>query len=140
MVASDRDPLKFARTRLLVNDFAKSWRFYRDQLGLTPVQGHGAPPYGEFRNGKEPVVSIFDRKRMAKAVGLKPGKYSGTHVGRSALIFEVQDVDAVAKRLRRKGVRLLAGPTDRSDWMLRTIHLQDPDGYLVEVYSRIRRK
>lgn len=74
---------------------------------------------------------------MAEAVGLSPGRYPAGNVGRSALIFEVKDVDAVAKRLRRRGVRLLAGPTNRPAWQLRTVHLRDPDGYLIEIYSGI---
>ena len=121
--------------RLLVKDFATSWRFYRDVLGLTPRKGHGAPPYGEFVQKGRTVVSIFDRSLMATAVGLVASKYSAAHVGRSAIIFAVKDVDATAKRLRRKGIPLLRGPTDRPDWMLRTVHLRDPDGYLIELFS-----
>jgi lactoylglutathione lyase len=138
MTASRPDPLQFARIRLLVKDFETSWRFYRDVLGLTPVKGHGSPPYGEFVWEGQAIVAIFDRKLMAEAVGLAPGRYPAKNMGRSSLIFEVTDVDAVAKRLRARGVRLLKGPTDRPVWELRTIHLRDPDGYLIEIYSGIR--
>lgn len=31
--------LEFAKVRLLVRDFARSWRFYRDTLGLTAGVG-----------------------------------------------------------------------------------------------------
>lgn len=134
------DPLQFSRVRLLVKDFDTSWHFYKDLLGLTPAKGHGHLPYGEFVWNGQAVVSIFDRKLMAQAVGLGTGRYGSASTGRSALIFEVKDVDALAKRLRRRGVRLLQGPTDRPDWQLRTIHLRDPDGYLVEIYSELRRR
>jgi lactoylglutathione lyase len=137
MVARASDPLEFAQVRLLVNDFLRSWRFYRDALGLTPAKGHGEPPYGEFVWNGQAIVAIFERKLMAGAVGLAPGRYPLKSVGRSALVFEVKDVDAVATRLRRRRVRLLCGPTDRPAWQLRTIHLRDPDGYLVEIYSRL---
>ncbi|MGD0588366.1 MAG: VOC family protein [Thermoplasmata archaeon] len=123
--------------RLLVRDFRKSWHFYRDRLGLTPMKGHGQPPYGEFVDKDRAVLAIFDRKVMAKAVGLSPGRYSSKNVGRSTVIFSVKDVDRFAQLLRRRRVRLLRGPTNRPDWGLRTIHFQDPDGYLVEVYSAI---
>jgi lactoylglutathione lyase len=139
MAASRSDPLRFYTVRLLVKNFGKSWRFYRDVLGLTPVKGHGQPPYGEFVSKGRVVVAIFDRKLMAKAVGLDPGHYPTGCVGKSALIFQVKDVDALAQRLRGRGVRLLEGPTDRPDWRLRTIHVRDPDGYLVEIYSELRR-
>jgi len=135
-VAPSTSPkLEFARVRLLVKDFRKSWRFYRDVLGLTPVRGHGEPPYGEFQSEAGALLSIFDRKQMAKAVGLATGRYVPRYTGRSLICFETKDVDEVARRLRRKGVRLLKGPTDRPAWRLRTIHLRDPDGYLIEVYT-----
>jgi lactoylglutathione lyase len=137
MSARRSDPLQFYSVRILVHDFDKSWRFYRDLLGLTAVKGHGSGPYGEFVSKGRVVVSIYDRKLMAKAVGLEPGRYPRGCVGKSALIFEVKDVDAVAARLRRRGVRLLRGPTDRPHWMLRTVHLRDPDGYLVEIFTRL---
>jgi catechol 2,3-dioxygenase-like lactoylglutathione lyase family enzyme len=133
------DSLQFSRVRILVKDFAKSWRFYRDVLGLTPAKGHGHPPYGEFVWKDQAVVAIFDRKLMAKAVGLDPGQNPRRSVGRSALVFEVKDVDLVAKHLHRRGVRLLRGPTDRPDWQIRTIHVRDPDGYLIEIYSELHR-
>ena len=69
------DPLQLHTVRLLVKDFDKSWRFYRDMLGLTPNHGHGQPPYGEFVAEGRPIVSIFDRKLMAEATGLASGRY-----------------------------------------------------------------
>jgi lactoylglutathione lyase len=131
--------MRFGNVRLLVNDFGKSWRFYHETLGLTPAKGHGQPPYGEFVWGNRAMLGIFERGLMAKAVGLKPGRYAQSSVGRSALILEADDVDAVARSLRQRKVRLLAGPADRPVWGIRTVHFRDPDGYLVEVYSRLKR-
>ena len=85
------------------------------------------------------MISIFERPRMAKAVGLAPGRYDPRSTGRSALILEADDVDEVARVLRRRKVRLLRGPTDRPEWGLRTIHFRDPDGYLIEVFSGLKR-
>lgn len=137
MTTGAGDPLKFYCTRLLVSDFARSWKFYRDVLGLTPQKGHGSPPYGEFVSDGRTVLALFERRLMATAVGLRAGRYATSNVGRALLGFEVHDVDATAKRLRRSRVRLLQPPTDRPDWRLRTIHLRDPDGYLIEVFSNL---
>jgi len=139
MVRSPLPGLEFSRVRLLVRDFRKSYHFYRDRLGLTPVKGHGEPPYGEFEWKGQPLLALFDRKLMASAVGLAPGRYAEKNVGRSAIVFEVKDVDRVATLLRRRKVRLLRGPTNRPEWGLRTIHLRDPDQYLIEIYSAIPR-
>jgi hypothetical protein len=43
MKKSIADPIEFARVRLLAKNFDKSWKFYRDVLGLTPANGHGSP-------------------------------------------------------------------------------------------------
>lgn len=127
--------VEYSNVRILVSDFARSWAFYRDVLGLTPRAGHGEPPYGEFVAGHRTVVGLFEQRLMADATGLVAGPLPASHVGRSALILETRDVDAVAKELERQKIPLLRGPTDRPAWQLRTIHLQDPDGYLIEIYS-----
>jgi catechol 2,3-dioxygenase-like lactoylglutathione lyase family enzyme len=135
-MAASNSRIQVYCVRLLVRDFAKSWHFYRDRLGLTPVKGHGQPPYGEFLWRGKLQLALFDRRIMASAVGLASGRYSKKNVGRSALIFRVNNVDRFAALLRRRRVRLLQGPTNRPDWGLRTIHLRDPDGYLIEIFSR----
>ncbi len=140
MARSSAVGLEFSQVRLLVRDFRKSYHFYRDRLGLTPVKGHGDPPYGAFAWEGRPLLALFDRKLMASAVGLTSGRYPEKNVGRSALVFEVKDVDQTASRLRRRKVRLLRGPTNRPAWGIRTIHLRDPDGYFVEIYSSLPRK
>jgi catechol 2,3-dioxygenase-like lactoylglutathione lyase family enzyme len=132
--------LEFTRVRLLVKDFDRSWKFYRDALGLTPVPGHGSGPYGEFEWGGKPFVSLFDRTEMARAVGLAPGRSSPKAVGQAAIIFETEDVDATVRRLRSRGVSFLRGPTDRKEWGIRTAHLRDPEGNLIEIYGELRRK
>jgi lactoylglutathione lyase len=125
--------------RLLVRDFGKSWRFYRDDLGLTPAKGHGHPPYGEFVQGNRVLFGIFERGVMAKALGLASRRYSRRSVGRSAIIFKTDDVDEFARQLLRRKVGWIHGPTDRPKWGLRTIHLRDPDGCLIEIYSELRK-
>jgi lactoylglutathione lyase len=50
----------------------------------------------------------------------------------------VDDVDAYAERLEADGVRLLSGPADRP-WGHRTVHIADPDGFVVEFAEEIPR-
>ncbi len=35
------------------------------------------------------------------------------------------------------GVELMTGPQNRPAWQVRSAHLSDPDGYLVEIYSQL---
>ena len=50
----------------------------------------------------------------------------------------VGDVDATAAVLRGRGVPLLSEPTDRP-WGHRTLHVADPDGFVVEFAQEIPR-
>ena len=50
----------------------------------------------------------------------------------------VADVDMLAADLQDRGVAVLAGPTDRP-WGHRTLHVADPDGFIVEFAQEIPR-
>jgi lactoylglutathione lyase len=130
--------VEFSNVRILVSDFARSWRFYRDVLGLTPKKGNGEPPYGEFVFGDRPLLGVFEQRLMAKATHLEPGPYPTSVVGRSLRVLEAADVDAVARSLEARHVPRIAGPTDRPEWRLRTIHVPDPDGYRIELDRPMR--
>ena len=54
------------------------------------------------------------------------------------VVLVVEDVDAVAARLCPHGVALLAAPADRP-WGHRTVHVADPDGFVVEFAQEIPR-
>lgn len=121
-------------TRLLVADFAKSLTFYHDLLRVPlPSKEMPSPPYGEL--GRERILTLFERGRMAEAVPLTP--LAGRGDDRMLLAFQVLNVDAEYDRLRALGVDFVAPPTDRPDWRLRSAHLRDPDGNLVELFHRL---
>lgn len=46
------------------------------------------------------------------------------------------EVDACAKQLEAKGVKLVSRPTDQP-WAHRTVFFRDPDGNIVEIYADI---
>jgi len=119
-------------TRLLVRDFGTMYRFYHDVLGLAPRSGAGEPPYIELFGGEQ-FVALFERVRMAEAL---PGGLRESPGGDMVLLgFEVENVDREEQRLRGLGIELLAPPTDRPAWHLRTLHLRDPEGNLVELFQ-----
>ena len=120
--------------RLLVLDFERSWKFYTRTLGLKPVSGDGTPPYGEA-GSSERFVGIFLRAAMDDLLG--PALAGAGPKDAVSLIFEVPDVDERFETLRAADVEILVAPTDRPLWGLRTLHLRDPDGNLVELYTRL---
>jgi lactoylglutathione lyase len=119
--------VRFSQVRLLVDDPAEAFRFYRDELGLPPGWGAEGDAYASFAAG-DGAVAIFTRDGQAAAVELRrPGDGA-------LLVLEVDSVDEWAGRL---GDRVVAGPTDRTDWGGRVLHLRDPSGNLIELFQSI---
>jgi lactoylglutathione lyase len=118
---------------LFVGDLERSVGFYRDVVGLPfKLQGDG---YVEFAT-EGARFGLYDRGRLGELTGqdaTAPGRPGGE------VVFLVEDVDAEASRLRAAGATILAGPLDRA-WGHRTLHLEDPDGFVVELAQEIPRQ
>lgn len=115
--------------RLLVDDYAGAFTFYRDVLGLEPTFGDEDSGYADFETG-DVTVALFDAAEMTEALdGDTPSTRGRDQV---AVVFRVDDVETVGVELRSNGVDLVAPPTDRPEWGIRTIHCRDPDGNLLE--------
>jgi lactoylglutathione lyase len=79
---------------------------------------------------------LYDRNRLGELTG------QGTDLPRASggeVVFLVGDVDAEAARLTKAGATLLKGPVDRA-WGHRTLHVEDPDGFVVELAEEIPRQ
>jgi lactoylglutathione lyase len=118
---------------LFVADLERSTAFYRDVVGLPfKLQGDG---YVEFAT-EGSRFGLYDRNRLGELTGQDaeaPGRPGGE------VVFLVEDVDAEAERLRGAGARVLKGPLDRA-WGHRTLHVEDPDGFVVELAEEIPRR
>ena len=131
-------PVTASHFRLLVSDFAGTFRFYRDVVGLpTSYPPDSAGPYAEFELGGDKYLGLFDRALMLEAVG-RPAESERTSDDHSLLCVSVEDVDVEAQRLRGLGVELEAPPADHEPWGMRTVHVRDPEGNLVEFYGPLR--
>ncbi|HEX8918593.1 MAG TPA: VOC family protein [Chloroflexota bacterium] len=127
---------RYTHTRLLVDDYTACHFFYRDVMGLNPTFGDENSGYADFNTG-DVSLALFDRQEMVDAVG-QVGS-SGEASDRVMLIFEVDDVDQSVADLRAKGVSLVARPEDHPDWGIRTAHIRDPAGNLLEIYTSLQR-
>jgi lactoylglutathione lyase len=121
--------MRLTHVRLLVEDFAASHRFYGTTLGLSTTWPDDGS-YAEFDAGGV-MIAIFPRTEMDGAVTLRP---SGDA---AALVIEVDDVDAAFTAAVERGGEAAAEPTDHPEWGLRTAHVRDPDGNIVELYQDI---
>jgi lactoylglutathione lyase len=118
---------------LFVADLERSVAFYRDVIGLPfKLQGDG---YVEFAT-EGTRFGLYDRNRLGELTG------QGAELPRSPggeVVLLVEDVDAEAERLRGAGATILKGPVDRA-WGHRTLHVEDPDGFVVELAEEIPRQ
>ncbi|MFI6734177.1 VOC family protein [Nonomuraea sp. NPDC050451] len=123
--------------RLLVRDFPASAAFYqavlRELLGVEPVKV--LPGYANWDIEGEAGLVLFGRDRLAAAVGTADLPQAAQDT--AMLVMKVDDVDAAAACLARHGATVVAPPQDRPDWAptLRTAHLRDPEGNLIELQS-----
>lgn len=111
--------MRLTHTRLLVTDFPSCFRSYRDALGLSAQMGNENDPYAEFLTGST-TLALFGRPAMAEAIGDIEKPLDAVSHDRVALIFEVDDVDAVFAQLKGRGVEIAAEPQDRPGWGIRT--------------------
>lgn len=125
--------MKFINVRLLVSDITTAIRFWRDVMGLRMAYGEEAMGYAYFETDSA-GVELLTRQGFAAALG--EATSTPTPGGRPAvLVFRVDDVDTAYADLVERGAIVVAGPQDRSAWRVRSAHLSDPDGYLIEIYS-----
>ena len=118
---------------LFVVDLERSVAFYRDVVGLEfRLAGDG---YVEFAT-QGARFGLYDRNRLEELTG--QGADAPERPG-GEVVFLVEDVDAEAERLRAAGVTVLKGPVDRA-WGHRTVHVEDPDGFVVELAVEIPRQ
>lgn len=122
--------------RLIVADFNGCFRFYRDVLRLKVTWGQeadgSASGYASFEI-PDGSLSINDQTIFAPVVGVEMRDPGEVTKDRAALIFEVENVDAEAERLRSLGVALETEPTSYPGFGIRAAHLRDPDGNLIEI-------
>lgn len=130
--------MKFSNVRLLVKDFAKCFKFYKEQLGLQPAWGDENSGYVSFKvaEGIE-GLALFVSDWMAPSLG-NADKPMPTNCREKMMVsFEVSDVDEIYETLSRNGVKFVNQPTDMPDWGMRVVHLRDPEENLIELFASL---
>ncbi|GLZ10131.1 extradiol dioxygenase [Actinomadura sp. NBRC 104425] len=128
--------------RLLVEDFGAMFRFYRavlpEVLGAQLVKGTEEGPYANWDLDGEAVLVLFDRAAMAAVAGTS-GLPAQAPAAQDRVMFagRVDDVDEAYDVCLRHGATPVAPPADRPEWgpTLRTAHVRDPEGNLLELQS-----
>lgn len=128
--------MQFINIRLLVNDFAAAFTFWRDVMRLPVKYGPDTPGipagYAYFQVG-DAGIELMPRESFAAALGETVGAPAST--GRqTVLVFKVEEVDTAYADLVARGASPVAGPHDYAEVGIRTAHVADPDGHLIEIY------
>jgi catechol 2,3-dioxygenase-like lactoylglutathione lyase family enzyme len=105
---------KISAVTLAVRDMSRSVDFYHGRVGLGVLYGG---PEADFTSLK--VGAGYLNLILSKAGG-------GSWWGR--VVFHVDDVDGLYRRLVDAGVRPLTTPQD-APWRERYFHVNDPDGH-----------
>jgi predicted enzyme related to lactoylglutathione lyase len=128
--------------RLLVARFTECFRFYDAVLpktsGAHRVKGTEAGSYAQWDRGDQALVILHDRAAMAETIGTAHLPVDASPAQDAAmLVCRVADVDAALALCLEHGGTLVVDATDRPQWgpNLRTAHLRDPDGNLIELQS-----
>ena len=131
--------MKFSNVRLLVKDYKKCFKFYKEQLGLEPAWGDEDGCYASFKvaEGIE-GFAIFVSDFMAPALGNAEKTQPSGYREKSMVSFEVENVDEAYQAFLTKGVAFINQPTDMPDWGMRVVHLRDPEENLIEFFTPLK--
>ena len=105
---------RISAVTLAVADMARAMDFYRAKVGLELLYGGEAASFSSFRVGGGYLNLI-----LCPTVG---------HAWWGRLIFHVDDVDALHRRLLTAGLTPATAPEDAA-WGERYFHINDPDGH-----------
>jgi len=113
---------------LLVNDFKKSFSFYKEILRLKVNSQEGK--FADFKLG-ETSLAVFDKDEaisMFPTQHMKPG-------GSCVIGFQVDDVKKTCKALSVKGVKIFEGPKT-TEWGQTVAYFKDPDENIWEISQK----
>ncbi|MGS0893837.1 VOC family protein [Burkholderia stagnalis] len=124
--------MKFASVRVVTRDVDGLVEFYQRLSGIAAVRL--ADGFAEVRFegatlaiSSEHLIALFN-----------VGAATATANQSAILEFEVEDVDAVFERMHASGTHIVM-PTTLMPWGNRSLLLRDPDGNLVNIFSRPER-
>jgi catechol 2,3-dioxygenase-like lactoylglutathione lyase family enzyme len=122
--------MKFTGICLVTENVAALVRFYSQIL---ECQAEGGDTHAEFTlEGLS--LAIFSRNGMEM---MAPGSMQGAGRGGLTIAFEVGDVDKEFERLLALDVTFVKQPATYS-WGARSFWFRDPDGNIIDFYSRVR--
>jgi lactoylglutathione lyase len=126
---------RFIYTGIRVKDIEESLRFYTEILGMViqePLQ-HLEPTKGEVVTLKSPgSEQLLELNYYRDGSPFKSAYVSGEELDHIA--FDVQDLTATIKDLKRRGIEVLVEPYAIGGW--KEAYVKDPNGIWIELLER----
>jgi predicted enzyme related to lactoylglutathione lyase len=119
--------------RLLVQNFAQCFHFYKDVLGFPYRAGDETGPYAEFHVGEHTILGLFVQEYMTDVLRTHTLPPHPPSQDRFVICLEVPDVDALALQLASRGISMVNEPMNMPDWRIRVAHFRDPEGNIIEI-------
>lgn len=123
------DSMKFASVRLVTNELDRLASFYELLTGVSATRL--TPDFAEIRLDGA-IVAIGTERTIRQ---FNAGAATAAANCSAIIEFQVADVDAVRSRLGDAPIEQVMPPTTMP-WGNRSMLLRDPDGTLVNVFSR----
>lgn len=121
--------MKFASVRLITSDIERLIEFYQRLSGIEAVRL--ADGFAEMRFANSTLAISSENLIKLFNVGAATAAANQSAI----LEFEVEDVDVVFERMKASGTTIVM-PTTLMPWGNRSLLLRDPDGNLVNIFSR----
>lgn len=120
---------------LVVESVDQARWFYGEFLGMEelprPENFHFDGAW--FKAGDAHIHMITGKDTTARTGIEEPGQ--GKQDGMAThWAFEVEDIDAYVEKAREMGVKIVGGPMERGLGATQ-LYMQDPDGYIVEIFE-----
>jgi predicted enzyme related to lactoylglutathione lyase len=96
--------MNLEQVRLIVKRFDECFKFHRDVMGFKVNWGEEGWSYASFDVGERINLALLKKESMAKALGTSTLPSDSASQDRVALVFDVEEVDAKIRRLRKRGV------------------------------------
>jgi lactoylglutathione lyase len=121
---------KLLHTRMRVNDLERTVKFYEDALGLTVTRRHTSP-----RGAQLAFIGTPNSDEEIEICQLANSPSVEVQPDLMHLAFEVDNLEAFAAELARKGYPLSDGPTKTGSNSY-IAFVDAPEGYEVELIQR----
>ena len=116
------------------SDLEKTRAFYCDLLGMEQLPRPDFSFPGLWFEAGNTQVHVTLEGEDAGTAG--QGEFTGNYPAQGQhLAFEIDDAAEAASHLESLGIKIVAGPYLRPDGPLQ-FYIYDPDGYLIELFSR----